>query len=132
MSKDQLYPTSVPKRLFAIQELNLLADPYLLFIPGQTGIEPGGVQGAGHGGASLSAYPNPASGVCRVTVSGDRLSPGTGIEVYDMSGRLVRVVSIDPQTGTAELDTAGLPSGCYHLFLRTEQGTAASRMVLLR
>ncbi|MBN1435055.1 T9SS type A sorting domain-containing protein [Candidatus Fermentibacterales bacterium] len=133
-SKDRLYPTSVPKRLFSIQELNLLADPYLLFITGQTGIEPEAGQGGTQPGTVLRVYPNPTSGACEIAASGGAgISACTSVRIYDMSGRLLLEKTMGPAQDSVQLAATELPTGCYDVVLVGGSGIEAStRMVIIR
>ncbi len=64
--------------------------------------------------ADLRVFPNPASGVVNVQWA----SSNTGrfpIELFDLTGHRLRVVSAEASLGSARVELTGLPSGLYLL-----------------
>ena len=128
--------TGVPLIGWVTQENNLLGDPALTFITGQTGIEDS---------PSLEpaspllgpVTPNPGSGSFSVSYSMP-VSERAEVSVYDAAGRVVRTLhsgTLQEGAGSLSLDGNGgapLPAGCYSVILTSESGTASTRMVVIR
>jgi hypothetical protein len=124
---------------WVLQEHNLLGDPALTFVAGQTGIE------EEEGGALpmlpiLSVpTPNPSISGCSVRYDLPETSNVT-VTVFDISGRSVRVLHEGIlQVGEGQLnfdgrDSSGatLPSGCYSVVLTGPAGAASTMMVIAR
>ena len=128
--------TGVPLIDWVTQENNLVGDPALTFVTGQTGIET--TEGFAETG-SLGSWPNPFSASC--TISYDL--PVTGnvdISVYDLSGRCVRNLSSgNLQAGSGSISFDGrdnggsrLPTGSYSVVMTGAFGMESSMMVLTR
>ncbi len=139
LAKDELQSmTGVPLTGWVIQENNLLGDPALIFVSGQTGIEGDQVENPLQ--PALGApYPNPFSGNC--SISYDMPQSGiASITVYDLTGRAVRSIysgSLPVGTGNVVFDgndSGGnpLPPGCYAVVLNGPVGTASTMMVVAR
>ena len=78
-------------------------------------------------GASLRAYPNPATADA-VTLAG--LPPGaTAVRLTDGLGRVVLAKALPLGTASATLDIAGVPPGFY--VLTADGPSAASARVLI-
>ena len=118
---------------WVLQENNLLGDPALMFVSGQTGVE--GPDPQTPSAVSMAApTPNPSPGTFSVAFSLPTASTGE-LAVYDMSGRRVSTLTTGQMAAgshTVHMEDAGLPAGCYQLLLRTDAGTATQRVVLLR
>ncbi|MEN8207624.1 MAG: C25 family cysteine peptidase [Candidatus Fermentibacteria bacterium] len=138
-AKDALQAmTGVPLTGWVIQENNLLGDPALVFVSGQTGIEGGQADNAPQP-ALGTPFPNPLSGNC--SISYDMPVSGTSsITVYDLTGRAVRSIysgSLPVGTGNVTFDgndASGnpLPPGCYAVVLNSPAGTASTMMLVAR
>lgn len=126
----------VPLIDWVTQENNLLGDPALTFVTGQTGIE---FSEELTGTAALGSWPNPFSGSCSIAYD----LPETGnvdISVYDLSGRCVRNLSSGMlQAGNGSIsfdgmDSGGrlLPQGTYSVVMTGAFGMESSMMVLTR
>jgi hypothetical protein len=139
LAKDELESmVGVPLTGWVIQENNLLGDPALIFVPGQTGIEGGQVESPLQP-ALGTPFPNPFSGSC--SISYDLPVSGTAsITVYDVTGRVVRSIysgSLPVGTGNVVFDgndSSGnpLPPGCYAVVLNSPSGTVSTMMVVAR
>jgi len=137
LAKDALEAmTGVPLTGWVIQVNNLLGDPALIFVTGQTGIE-GGQIATPLQPALSTPQPNPFSGSC--SISYDIPVSGTAsITVYDVAGRVVRNLysgSLPVGTGNVVFDgndnnSNPLPSGCYAVVLNGPSGTATTMMVV--
>jgi hypothetical protein len=139
VSKDMLFPTSVPYRRFCMQELILLADPCLYFIAVPTGT--GDTQGTEPAAVDITGvFPNPSSGgTCSISFKAPAGSAPV-LRVYDLSGRMVREIPAGPiQDGEGSItitpedaDGSNLASGCYLLMVSTEHSRDTVRFVLIR
>ena len=138
-AKDALYSmTGVPLTGWVIQENNLLGDPALVFVSGQTGIEGGQVESPMQP-ALGTPFPNPFSGSCSISYD-IPVSGTTSITVFDLSGRIVRSIysgSLPVGTGSVVFDGSDsngnpLPPGCYPVVLNGPSGTASTMMVVAR
>lgn len=118
---------------WVLQENNLLGDPALMFVTGQTGAET--PEPATPSAVSLAApTPNPSAGAFSVAYSLPATATGE-LAVYDMSGRRVRTLAtgqLPAGEGSAQMEDGRLPAGCYNVLLRTNLGTASQRVVILR
>jgi hypothetical protein len=118
---------------WVLQENNLLGDPALMFVTGQTGVETPEPQSPSTVGLR-APFPNPTAGAFSVTYSLPEAASGE-LAVYDMTGRRVRTIAAgELQAGdhTVHLDGGRLPTGCYNVLLRTGMGTASQRVVVIR
>lgn len=139
LAKDALRSLSgIPLIGWVIQENNLLGDPALTFITGQTGIEEN-TEANPLRAALYTPSPNPVSGSCSISY-GMPLSGTASVTVYDVAGRAVRNIYsgiLSEGTGSVVFDgndTSGnpLPSGCYSIVMNSSCGTAATMMVVAR
>jgi len=134
ISKDQFKANmGISMQNWVLQENNLLGDPALLFVNGQTGIE----EGEGNPGVSSPAIsapaPNPVNGVCAVNYTMPATSTAT-VLVYDVSGRVAATVHdgvLSEGAGSLRFDASGLPSGYYSVVIKSQSGSAAARMLVL-
>ncbi|OPL17764.1 MAG: hypothetical protein AVO35_08880 [Candidatus Aegiribacteria sp. MLS_C] len=138
-AKDEIQSlVTVPLIDWVTQENNLLGDPAVIFIAGQTGIEEGDDQ-APAAPILYSPAPNPARYGCSIAYD----LPASGefsVTVFDMAGRAVRELhsGMLPQgSGSLSFDGmdgsgAPLPSGVYSVVLAGPSGTGATRMVIAR
>ncbi|MCK5786320.1 MAG: T9SS type A sorting domain-containing protein [Candidatus Sabulitectum sp.] len=135
ISKDEFKANiSVPMQTWVLQENNLLGDPALRFIAGQTGIE----EGEGNPGVVspiLSApSPNPVSGTCAVNFTMPAAATAT-VAVYDLSGRIAATVHdglLSEGQGSLSFDASSLPSGCYTIVISSQTGSASTQVLVLR
>lgn len=103
---------------------------YLLRYAPETGIEETEPPPA----ATLGLVPNPFSSTLGITYS----LPERGmveLSVYDLSGRLVGELEngvMDAGAHTSVWDPGELPSGCYIVILRREQGVVSKNCLLVR
>ena len=72
----------------------------------------------------VQLVPNPADGLVRV-VAPDGLR---GIEVYDMSGR--RMLVLTDTSTESSFNVTGWPAGTYIVILRTMSGSAVQRLAV--
>ena len=118
---------------WCLQENNLLGDPALMFVTGQTGVET--PDPATPTAVSLAApTPNPAPGAFSVAYSLPASATGE-LAVYDMTGRRVRTLAsgqLPAGDHSAQMEGARLPTGAYSVLLRTNLGTASRRVVIIR
>ena len=121
-----------------LQEHNLLGDPALMFVAGQTGIEEG--DGLDPILPVLSApAPNPTTGSCSIGYDLPTGGPVT-ISVYDLMGRSVGTIHegmLPAGSGSFSFDGrdasgALLPSGCYTVVMTGTGAPAVTRMVIAR
>ena len=121
---------------------NVAADQYLTVVEGDslyTGLASGPASAPQLGGVRLVCRPNPFSGELAVTVEGSAAS-GTGLEVFDLSGRRVRRIDPDPgEAGSRNYhwdgrDDSGqpLPEGVYLIGTGAGAGGACAAVTLLR
>lgn len=135
MSKD-LFKSSmgISMQTWVLQESNLLGDPALMFIAGQTGIEESEGNPSVTSPVISSPTPNPVSGTCAVNFN----MPATGtatVAVYDLSGRIAETVYhgvLNEGQGSLNLDASTLPSGCYTVVINSETGSASTQMLVLK
>jgi hypothetical protein len=73
----------------------------------------------------VNLYPNPASGVCRLTVSNELI--GSKLEMFDAEGRLVFQSEI--QNLNSGIPVSGLASGVYLLQISNAQGRIVRKLV---
>ncbi len=68
---------------------------------------------------ATTVYPNPFADKLNIEIFMDEASANTSIKLMDMSGRLVREVSVSTETGvnTLTLDVQELSSGMYTMFV---------------
>lgn len=139
LAKDALQSLSgVPLIAWVTQENNLLGDPALTFITGQTGIEEN-TEASPMRPALYTPSPNPASGSCSISY-GMPVSGTASVTVYDVTGRAVRSIysgALSVGIGSVAFDgndKSGnpLPSGCYSVVMNSSCGTAATMMVVVR
>ncbi|MCK5786319.1 MAG: T9SS type A sorting domain-containing protein [Candidatus Sabulitectum sp.] len=135
ISKDEFKANvSIGMQTWVLQENNLLGDPALRFIAGQTGIE----EGEGNPGVVsplISApSPNPVSGTCAVNFTMPSAGTAT-VAVYDLSGRIAATVHdglLSEGQGSLSFDASSLPSGCYTIVISSQTGSASTQMLVLR
>jgi len=121
---------------------NVAADQYITVVEGDslyTGLASGPASAPQLGSVRLVCRPNPFSGELVVTVEGMAAS-GSGLEVYDLSGRRVR--RLDPDSGEAGgrdylwdgRDGSGqpLPEGVYLIRTGHGAGGCCAAVTLLR
>jgi len=139
LAKDELESlVGVALTGWVIQENNLLGDPALTFVIGQTGIE-GGQEDIPLQPALGAPSPNPVSGSCSLSYDMP-VSGAASITVYDLTGRVVRNVysgSLPVGTGNVVFDGNDhsgnqLPPGCYPVVMNSPSGTATTMMVVVR
>jgi hypothetical protein len=68
----------------------------------------------------LKIYPNPTSGEFYIGLKGYELGAGCSVDVYDMTGNLVKHLS-DISSETVQLDLADMPAGIY--LVKVSDGT---------
>jgi len=123
---------------WVLQEHNLLGDPALMFVAGQTGIEEG--EGLGPIQPHLAApAPNPSAGSC---VIGYNLPAGGAytVTVYDLMGRSVGTIHdgiLPAGNGSLAFDGrdnsgAALPSGCYSVVMTGTGTSSTTRLMITR
>lgn len=82
----------------------------------------------------LQAFPNPFRG--SATIVFELAEPGEAtLQVHDLSGRLVETLFAGEMVNaqmSCFFDGGSLPSGVYMVLLRTEDSSAAHRLILLR
>ncbi|MBN2585807.1 MAG: hypothetical protein JXR55_00810 [Candidatus Fermentibacteraceae bacterium] len=138
-AKDAIQPlTYVPLINWVTQENNLLGDPALTFITGQTGIEGGLEQGPALPMLHVPS-PNPTRSGCSIAydipVSGE-----FSMTLYDISGRAVRRLHsglFSQGSGSIAFDgrdSSGnpLPPGVYSIVMSGQSGQDAVTMVISR
>ena len=73
---------------------------------------------------SVTVYPNPTSGVVQIKNEEWRMK---NVEVYDVYGKLLNVMSVNDHT--ANLDLSGYAKGTYFVKVTTEKGVVTKRVV---
>ena len=73
---------------------------------------------------SVTLFPNPTSGVVQIKNEELRIK---NLEVYDVYGKLLNVMSVNDHT--AELDLSGYAKGTYFVRVTTEKGVVTKRVV---
>ncbi len=134
ISKDEFKANvSIAMQTWVLQENNLLGDPALLFVDGQTGIE----EEEGNPGVSSPAIstpaPNPVSGTCAVNFTMPATASAT-VLVYDISGRVAATVHngvLSEGAGSLSFDASSLASGFYSVVINSQSGSAATQMLVL-
>jgi hypothetical protein len=134
ISKDEFKANvSISMQTWVLQENNLLGDPALLFVDGQTGIE----EEEGNPGVSSPAIstpaPNPVSGTCAVNFTMPATASAT-VLVYDISGRVAATVHngvLSEGAGSLSFDASNLASGFYSVVINSQSGSAATQMLVL-
>ena len=76
----------------------------------------------------IAIYPNPARDIVNVEVSGGKEI--TGIELYDIHGRIVETFS-ETFLHQAKLNVSGRTAGTYFLHICTSDGREAIRKVVV-
>ncbi|PIE52236.1 hypothetical protein CSA37_07705 [Candidatus Fermentibacteria bacterium] len=133
VSKDEFKANvSISMQNWVLQENNLLGDPALRFIVGQTGIEE--EEGAAaNAPAVFSPSPNPVAGSCAIGYSMP-IAGNAEINVYDVSGRIAATVhsgSLDAGQGSLGFDASQLPTGCYSIVISSAAGSGSAQMLVL-
>lgn len=86
--------------------------------------------GIGNNGiASGSVYPNPATNLLNLDLSGAVFSGQTGL--YDLSGRLLREWKLDG-TGSMKLDVSDFNPGTYILLTKNNSVISADKVILVK
>ena len=73
---------------------------------------------------SVTVYPNPTTGVVQIKNEELRME---NVEVYDVYGKLLNVMSVDDHTAT--LDLSSYAKGTYFVKVTTERGVVTKRVV---
>jgi len=73
--------------------------------------------------APFTISPNPSNGVFTL----EELTPGSFLEVYDSSGRIVLDLLVDMDNTT--IDLTGLPNGCYIISMNTGTSIGHQRVI---
>jgi hypothetical protein len=82
------------------------------------------------GSGEFSIFPNPSRGNFTVDYSA-YLEQSVGLKLYDINGKTLRDIPL-ASSGKADVDISNLPGGVYYIVLRTEDGTLAKKIVLVR
>jgi hypothetical protein len=97
---------------------------------------PGG--GETVGSVRLAAYPNPSPGAVVISLFGSQV-PKAECSVFDVSGRLVETLDLEPSAGclSGEWGRTGphgetLPPGVYYAIIRSQAGNLRRKIVLVR
>ncbi len=92
----------------------------------------------GIGSAHLAAYPNPSPGSVVISLIGTQ-SPKATCSVFDVSGRLVEVLNLEPSPGCLSGQWGGtgprgevMPSGVYYARIRLAGGDLRRKIILVR
>ncbi len=78
--------------------------------------------------AGLELFPNPSDG--KVELKSSELSGLATIEVFDLTGKKVAVLSLHLDSGATTLDFSHLPKGIYTLKITSSQGSAVTKLVI--
>jgi hypothetical protein len=97
---------------------------------------PGGVTPGGS--LRLAAYPNPSPGAVVISLFGSQV-PKAECSVFDVSGRLVETLDLEPNAGSLSGEWGGkgphgeaLPPGVYYARIHTPGGHLRRKIVLIR
>ncbi|MFT7553664.1 MAG: hypothetical protein ACI9BV_004002 [Rhodothermales bacterium] len=85
-----------------------------------------------HRAPSLSAYPNPTSGVFRLEYSGLPPASDVHVQLVDVLGRVVRTVNATSVAGELSISTEGLPAGIYLTLVRAGSVQVSRPVTVLR
>lgn len=76
--------------------------------------------------SSFSTYPNPAVNEVRYRL---HIANKVTLSLKDLSGKNILIKDINVQSGT--LDVSQVPSGCYFITMKTENGSSVSRKLIV-
>lgn len=79
----------------------------------------------------LSIFPNPSSGMIRIRQASESVYALT-FSVLDLSGKVVATMEQDGMAGTWSWDLSHLPKGLYLLQLRSAQGVAGYKKIIIQ
>jgi hypothetical protein len=74
----------------------------------------------------ILVYPNPTTGQLRITNYGLRI---TGIEIFDLLGKCVAIITSPPSGGLGGADISVLPTGMYFVRITTENGVVTRKII---
>jgi len=78
----------------------------------------------------ITVYPNPATDITLVSL--ERMAPaGPSVEMYDISGKLIRQDSFKANTLVHQIETSSLESGIYLIMFKDNSGNASKPVKLL-
>ncbi len=99
---------------------------------------PEGGEDTGISSVHLAAYPNPSPGSVVISLFGSR-SPRAACSVFDVSGRLVEILDLEPGTGCLSGEWGGtgprgeaLPSGVYYARIHAAGKDLRRKIILVR
>ena len=81
--------------------------------------------GASESGDDLEVSPNPAQDEVVVTIP----EGGTGLEIYDVTGRLVQSQQVTLGSASAVVNLEILQAGVYLVLVKTEKGVKSARVL---
>jgi hypothetical protein len=81
-------------------------------------------------GITMGIYPNPGNGNITLELNNELTEPGV-INVYELSGRLVRSQELMPYQKTQRLDYSQLPAGTYIIQLFDRQQVIANEKMII-
>lgn len=76
---------------------------------------------------AITLYPNPATSYVDVRVDGD--VNVTGMEVYDVFGKIIRRADVCNSSLQSRIDVSNLSTGMYFIRINTDQGTITKPLV---
>lgn len=82
-------------------------------------------------GVNFNLYPNPNNGTLNLAF-GKEMSNGVNVEVHDLSGRLIKTISMDRASAneTYNIDLNDLSSGSYFVRIVSEGQTATTKIII--
>jgi len=77
-----------------------------------------------------SIFPNPTNGRVTIQLSGKDYNLTNSINVYSVTGSLVKRININNPTNQIELDVSNLPSGTYFIHMHFTNGTVKTEQII--
>jgi hypothetical protein len=79
---------------------------------------------------NLGIYPNPAQDVVNITI-GQEAKRLRSAQVYDIAGRLLKSIDLDPVQSTLQISIIDLPNGVYIVRLLTNEGLYMDKKLIV-
>jgi hypothetical protein len=79
----------------------------------------------------MSLYPNPTVGSLQTVSVPGTTSKSSQYELVDLSGRVLRIIPVAPNTSQVQINTAGLNKGVYKLVWSDGKHTAEKTILVL-
>ncbi len=97
------------------------------FVPGVKTTEPKALADA-----KINITPNPASDYINLELKLDAVNPSVAVSLVDAKGQVVNGTQVERnfQNGVMRMEVANIPSGVYHLWIRSAEGSTMKKVVI--